>query len=101
MTKKSSCFVALPTVVYASPETKEDFDKIALEEHIHDWRPSSATTVLQNDGQEWEIRCHSKTVEASGVLAIFQWFDERPVGSAEQPAATGDTRTQPAQAASA
>jgi hypothetical protein len=90
MTKKSSCSVASPTVVYASPATKEDFDKLALEELIHDWRPSSAETVLQNDGQEWEIRCHSKTVEASGVLVIFQWFDARPIKSAEQPDAVGN-----------
>ncbi len=75
----SGCSIALPTVVYAWTATKEEFDKLALSETLHDWKSDKTTTVLKGDGQEWERRCHSKTVEGSGVLVIFQWFDERPI----------------------
>lgn len=73
----TGCSVAIPTVAYAWP-TKEDFDKLAVAETLHDWKPDRTGTVLKNDGQEWERRCHSKTIDGNGVMVIFQWFDERP-----------------------
>lgn len=76
---QSFCGIATPTLVYAGPPTKEDFDKLACDEMVHDWKPDRTTTLLKADGLEWERRCHSKTVGGSGVLVIFQWFDERPI----------------------
>lgn len=76
----TGCSVATPTLVYAWP-TKEDFDKIALAESIHSWKPDQVGTLIKHDGHEWEQRCHSKTMEGGGVTVIFQWFDERRAGS--------------------
>jgi hypothetical protein len=74
---KAGCSVATPTLVYAWP-TQEEFDKLEVAETLHDWKDDRFGTVLKNDGQEWERRCHSKMIEGSGVMVIFQWFDERP-----------------------
>lgn len=74
----TGCSVATPTIVYAWP-TKDEFDKLAVEERIHEWKPDRTETVFKNDGKEWERRCHSKTVDGAGVMVIFQWFDERPI----------------------
>lgn len=78
----SGCSVATPTLIYAWPATKEEFDRIAIAEMVHEWRPCRTTTVLKDDGQEWERRCHSKAigdVVSEPVSVIFQWFEERPV----------------------
>jgi hypothetical protein len=77
----SGCSIVTPTTVYAWTNTKEEFDKLAREEKIHDWKPDKTWTVIKGDGQEWERRCHSKTVEGDGVMVIFQWFDERPIAA--------------------
>jgi hypothetical protein len=79
----TGCSVATPTLVYAWT-TKEDFDRLAVEELIHDWKPCRATTMIRSDGQAWERRCHSKTVDGAGVAVIFQWFDERPAPRAAE-----------------
>jgi len=82
MTTRTGVAVALPTLVYAWPKTKEDFDMIATPETIHDWEPCSTTTLLKGDGQKWERRCHSKSVggdKPGDVMVVFQWFDERPL----------------------
>lgn len=72
----SGCSIPMPTLVYAWPK-KAEFDLLAVPEIIHEWKPCRSTTVLKADGQEWERRCHSKTVEDGEVTVIFQWFDER------------------------
>ena len=74
----TGCSVATPTLVYVWP-TKEEFDKLGVEEMLHDWRPDRTGTMLRSDGLQWQRRCHSKTIEGSGITVIFQWFDERPV----------------------
>ena len=78
----SFCSVPLATTVFAGPRTKEEFDRISLPATVHDWQPCKTTTLCKNDGREWERRCHSKFVETAALHVIFQWFDERPVGSA-------------------
>lgn len=77
------CAVPMPTIVYAGPATKEEFDRIQLKETVHDWQPGRAST-LREDGQQWERQCHSKTLgnfEQDGVTVVFQWFDERPIAA--------------------
>jgi len=79
MAERTSCQIPLPTLAYAQP-TKADFDQLAVEEKIHEWKPCSTTTLIKNDGKRWETRCHSKTIEAAGVMVVFQWSEERHAG---------------------
>lgn len=72
------CCVATPTLVYAWPASRTEFDKIAIPETVHAWKPCSTTTLVKNDGRQWERRVHSKTVNGP-VMVVFQWFDERPM----------------------
>jgi hypothetical protein len=83
-------FCAVPTsgAVFAGPRTKEEFDSIPLPETVHDWKPDKTETLLRNDGQQYERRCHSKMLGEPGtgsVYVIFQWFDVRIAGSEAQP----------------
>lgn len=76
----SYCGIYSPTLVYAQPATKEEFDKLALKEQVYDWKPCKATNVLKNDGQHWERRCHCKVLgdhRPDEITVIFQWWDER------------------------
>lgn len=89
----SFCAVPTPNTVYAGPRTKEEFDLIPLPVRIHDWKTDDVETLLQNDGQQWERRCHSKYLDGrengTGFDVIFQWFDRRPVAA---PAAELETQ---------
>ena len=76
----SGMSVATPNVVYAWPKTKEEFDKIAINEMVHEWKECETTTVIKNDGCKWERRCHSKHIQGE-IDVIFQWFDERKVSA--------------------
>lgn len=86
MDRHSFCLVPTAGTIYAGPRTKEEFDLIPLPVSVHDWRPDSTTTLIKNDGQPWEQRCHSKFLDGSqngtGFDVIFQWFDRRPVSVA-------------------
>ena len=73
----NGCSVATPTLIYAWT-TQDQFDLIALPETIHDWRHSRITDVIKNDGQTWEHRCHSKSIQKDGVTVVFQFFEEHP-----------------------
>lgn len=75
----TGCDIATPTLVYAWSDSREKFESLALPERIHNWTPDRVTTLLKNDGHEWERRIHIKTVEASGVLVVVQFFEERPI----------------------
>ena len=77
----TGCDIATPTTVYAWTDSREKFDSLKLPGRIHDWTSDRITTAIKNDGQEWERRVHSKTVEQSGVLVIVQFFEERPIQS--------------------
>lgn len=76
------CAIPTPRLVYASPATKEEFDRLQIQETVHDWLPCRTTALVKNDEQQWERRCHSKTLGdfGDGVTVIFQWFDERVSG---------------------
>lgn len=80
--RNSFCGIPTPTLVYAGPQTKAEFDALALPGDVHDWKPDEVQTLIRNDGRQWEHRCHSKVLEANGVMVIFQWFDRRPVETA-------------------
>lgn len=85
----SFCTVPTPSVVYAGPTMKEEFDRIPLEETIHDWAHDKVETLLRNDGQPYESRCHSKAFGDIGKLyVIFQWVEHR-VSAVEVSAAGG------------
>lgn len=75
----TGCDIATPTLVYAWSDSQEKFDSLALPEYVLNWSPDRVTTILKSDGQEWERRVHCKTAEASGVLVIIQFFEERPI----------------------
>lgn len=78
----SYCRVSSDTTVYAGPRTKAEFDRLPLEVRVHDWQPDQPTTLIKGDGNEWERRCHSKQLDSpNGITVIFQWWDERVVGS--------------------
>lgn len=82
MSEHSFCSVPAAHYIYAGPRTREEFDLIALPEMVHEWKHDRITTLLKNDGQQWERRCHSKCVGEHGagkVTVIIQWFEERPV----------------------
>lgn len=88
----SFCAVPTSNTVYAGPRSKEEFDLIPLPERIHDWKHDQTETLLRNDGQQWERRCHSKFLEwrqnGTDLNVIFQWFDRRPVSTASAAAET-------------
>lgn len=89
-TQLTFCAVPLPHLVYAGPHTREEFDRLALPETVHEWKADTTFTLIKNDGQAWERRCHSKVLgdhSRDSVTVIFQWFDERPVEVAQQVAA--------------
>lgn len=87
----SFCAVPLPTLVYAGPKTREEFDLIAIEPTVHVWQPcewwEAREAPDEDDGRKWERRCTSKTLgeigDSTGVTVIFQWFDYRVVGAAD------------------
>lgn len=78
---RSFCAIPTPRLVYAGPQTREEFDRLELPEQVHEWKADPTTTLLKNDGQQWEHRCHSKTLGEFGtpgvVAVIFQWFEYR------------------------
>lgn len=82
MNHHSFCSIPIPTTVFAGPRTREEFDALAVEATVHDWRPCSTTTLLRHDGQQWERRCTSKLIEAGNIRVVIQWFDERPATEA-------------------
>jgi hypothetical protein len=75
----TGCDIATPTIVYAWTDNFEKFNSLKLPGRVCNWTPDKVTTMLKNDGNEWERRVHSKTVEQSGVLVIVQFFEERPI----------------------
>ena len=78
--KPSFCGIPLPRLVYASPQTREEFDRIELPEHVHEWQADPTETLLKGDGRQWEHRCYSKVLGelgSAGVTVIFQWFEYR------------------------
>jgi hypothetical protein len=78
----SYCGIFGGKLVYVGPRTKAEFDDLALEVRVYDWQPDKSTTLTKGDGNEWERRCHCKELEGSnGITVIFQWWDERVVGS--------------------
>jgi hypothetical protein len=78
----SFCGIHGGKLVYACPKTKAEFDLLPLEVRVHDWQSDKTTTLIKGDGNEWERRCHSKELESTtGITVIFQWWDERAVGS--------------------
>jgi len=80
----SFCSVLSETTVFAGPRTKEEFDRIALPEMVHEWKPDKIETLLRADGSEYEQRCHSKQLGnyAEGTITvIFQWFESRRMAS--------------------
>ena len=81
---QSGMSVPTPTTVYAWPKSKDEFDKIALEASVFDWGVCETTTLIKNDGQQWESRLHAKAMFDGPVNIIFQWRDERPVAHQEQ-----------------
>ncbi|UPG86822.1 hypothetical protein L2Y94_05565 [Luteibacter aegosomatis] len=71
-------------IVYAGFATKAEFDLLSSAERVGEWAACKTTTLLRNDGNQWERRCHSKVVGSYGadeVTVIFQWWDERVAGS--------------------
>lgn len=78
----TGCDIATPTLVYAWTDSREKFDSLKLPERVHNWAPDRVITILKKDGREWEMRVHSKTVEAGGVLFVVQFSEERPIEQA-------------------
>ena len=74
----TGCRVASQSLVYVWPR-RADFERIALTEIVDDWKTCRTTTLMRNDGQQWERRCHSKPMDNGAVTVFFQVFDERPV----------------------
>jgi len=81
VSRSSFCAIPLPRLVYAGPKTREEFDCLELPETVHEWKADPTETLLKADGQQWEHRCHSKTLNELGVAGevavIFQWFEYR------------------------
>ncbi|MBB3806379.1 hypothetical protein FHR51_002531 [Xanthomonas arboricola] len=74
------CAAPIPTLVYASPATREEFDRLPLPATQHDWKADSTLALIKGDGQQWQRRCTSKVLgehARDSVTVIFQWFDER------------------------
>lgn len=82
MRRISFCSAPLPNLVYAGPASKDEFDRISLPENpAGTWTADPARTILEEDGQNWERRCYTKTLGELGsgqVAVIFQWFEYRP-----------------------
>ncbi|QSR16036.1 hypothetical protein [Novosphingobium sp. KA1] len=79
------CGVSTPTLIYAGPGTREEFDQIALPERVAAWRDDEATTLFKNDGQQWQIQMHSKMLcgdTSDAVIVIFQWPEYRAIEAA-------------------
>lgn len=70
--------VPTPKIIYVWPECKQDFDKIAIEESVFEWREDVALTAIKNDGKRWESRVYAKSL-GDDVRVVFQWFDERQI----------------------
>lgn len=86
----TGCSVVSPTLIYAWPG-RADFALIPLEETVHDWAPCRTTTLIKNDGQQWEHRIRSKWLKADNdIKVIFQVFEERPA----DPARNSDTASE-------
>lgn len=89
------CAIPLPRLVYAGPQTQEEFDRLELPETVHEWKPDATATLIKCDGKQWEHRCHSKTLGELGsnsVAVIFQWFEYR-AAETPPPAASTDPQT--------
>ncbi|MFC6838576.1 hypothetical protein [Xanthomonas theicola] len=83
------CGIPTPTLVYAGPSSREDFDRLELPATVHDWKPDATTTLIKADGKQWERRCTSKTLGDMGsnsVTVVFQWWDHRIAPAVAQPA---------------
>jgi hypothetical protein len=78
------CDVLSPYIVYVVPRSFEEFERLALEVTVHNWRPDAVTPLLTGDGLEWERRCHSKSLKADGVTVEFRWFERRVVQAEQQ-----------------
>ncbi|WP_395391429.1 hypothetical protein WBP07_12510 [Novosphingobium sp. BL-8A] len=81
------CAVSSPTLIYAAPRTKEEFDQISLPEQVFEWKDDEAATLVGNDGQQWQTRIHAKMLgdgDSAAVMVIFQWVEYRAVEVAEQ-----------------
>ena len=76
------CAVSTPTLIYVGPRTKVEFDQIALPARLSDWKDDKVTTLVMRDGQQWQMRMHSKMLTgdtAEAVMVIFQWPEYRAV----------------------
>lgn len=81
-TQPAFCGVPTPSgkTVYAGPATREEFDRLPLTAQQFEWTPCRTTTVIKNDGRQWERRITAKALDdaATGISIIFQWCDYRP-----------------------
>lgn len=78
MTTTTGMSVATPSLVYAWPKSREEFDRIAADETVHEWADDPVWTAIKHDGCTWQRRCRSKSIEGGDVMVVFQWFEERP-----------------------
>lgn len=76
--RTSGCAIATPTLVYAWPKSRSEFDRLQLPLKTYPWQHCDIVTLCKRDGQQWETQMNAKTIEANGVTVVFQWRDERP-----------------------
>jgi len=79
--------VVTPTLCVVWPK-RAHFEKLQTEETLHEWKPCESTTVIKNDGRQWERRIRSKWVQQGDLKVIFQLFEERPVEAQREQAAS-------------
>lgn len=83
-TQHSFCAVPLPTLVYAGPSSRQEFDRIPLPVSVGEWKDDSSLSLLKGDGKAWQRQISAKVMDpyytgcSTGITVIFQWFDERP-----------------------
>lgn len=79
----SFCAVPLPHLVYASPASREEFDRLDLPASAPgNWKADTTLDLIKGDGQHWERRCTVKALESAGLSVIFQWWEERVIQGA-------------------
>lgn len=85
--RNSFCVVATPTLIYAGPQSAEEFERIALPENVPgDWEPDPVAALVECDGRAHQRRVRSKTLGelggGQGPVVVLQYWERRVVEAA-------------------
>lgn len=97
--RRDFCSIPTTDIVYVSPGTVEEFERLALPEFaIGEWRSDKIRSLCDDEGRSWESRCRSKSIgdfSPGTVTVIFQWWEYREAIAAVESAAGAPSAQQP------